>query len=149
MWRRAARGDLGVMRPPARFAAITLLGISGLHVAWGRGSSFPFSTNAELTDAVVGNDIVPPPMACYSVAAMLAMAAAAIAGLPSRSSRLRRLAVMGTIAALSTRAAFGFAGRTDVLVPGSASPKFRRLDRHVYSPLCAALAVGAAASLRS
>ena len=41
-------------------------------------------------------------------------------------------------------AAFGLAGRTDLLVPGSESERFRRLDRRVFGPACLALATGAA-----
>ena len=133
---------------PARLTAGTLLGIAGLHVAWGRGSSFPFATTAELTDAVVGNDVVPSPSACYAVAGLLTVAGVATAGLPAPRSRLRRITVVGVAATLATRAAFGFAGRTDALVPGSDSVRFRRNDRRVLSPLCAALATGAVMSLR-
>jgi hypothetical protein len=133
---------------PARLTAATLLGIAGLHVAWGRGSSFPFASTADLTDAVVGNDVVPSPGACYAVAGLLTVAAAASAGVPSSRSRLRRLTVVGVAATLATRAGFGFAGRTDALVPGSESVRFRRNDRRVMAPLCAALATGALLSLR-
>jgi hypothetical protein len=134
---------------PARSTAAMLLGIGAIHVAWGRGSSFPFATTAELTDAVVGNDVVPSPAACYAVAALLTVAAGATAGLPTPTSRLRRLTVVGVAATLATRAAFGFAGRTDVLVPGSSSPRFRRNDRRAFAPLCAGLALGAVLSLRT
>jgi len=136
------------MSIPARLTAGTLLGIASLHVAWGRGSSFPFASTAELTDAVVGNDVVPSPAACYGVAGLLTVAATATAGLPSRESRLRRLTVAGVAATLAIRATAGFAGRTDALVPGSTSTRFRRNDRRAFAPLCAALAAGAVMSLR-
>ena len=129
-------------------AAGTLLGIAGVHVAWGRGSAFPFATVEEMHDAVIGRPVSPSPASCYAVAGLLTVAAATTAGLPSRRSRLRRLAVLGTATVLATRAGFGFSGRTDALVPGSASPRFRRLDRRVYSPLCLALSMGALMSLR-
>jgi hypothetical protein len=134
---------------PARLTAGTLLGIAGLHVAWGRGSPFPFATTAELTDAVVGNDVVPSPAACYAVAGLLTVAAGATAGLPAPTSRLRRLTVLGAAAVLATRAVAGFAGRTDVLVPGSTPVRFRRNDRRAFAPLCAGLALGAVLSLRA
>jgi hypothetical protein len=136
-----------VRSAPARLTAGALFGIAGVHVAWGRGSAFPFATTAELTDAVVGNDVVPSPAACYGVAGLLTVAAVAVAGWPRPDARLRRLAVAGTAVVLSTRAAFGFAGRTDVLVRGSDSPRFRRNDRRVLAPLCTALAAGALMSL--
>jgi hypothetical protein len=134
---------------PARLTTGALLGIAGIHVAWGRGSTFPFATTTELTDAVVGNDVVPSRPACYAVAGLLTVAAAAVAGLPRPDARLRRLAVVGTATTLAIRAAAGFAGRTDALVPGSTSPRFRRNDRRVLSPVCAALATGAVMSLRT
>ena len=59
-----------------------------------------------------------------------------------------RLAGVRTVAAvLGARAVLGFTGRTEVVSPGSVSARFRRMDRRFYSPLCAALAVGAASSL--
>ena len=133
---------------PARLTAGALLGIAGIHVAWGRGSSFPYATTAELSDAVVGNQVVPSPAACYGVAGLLAVAAGAVAGLPRPDARVRRLVVAGAAAVLATRAGYGFAGRTDALVPGSSSARFRRNDRRVFAPLCAALAAGALMSLR-
>jgi hypothetical protein len=137
-----------VPNAPARLTAGALLGIAGLHVAWGRGSTFPFATTTGLTDAVVGNKVVPSPAACFGVAGLLAVSAGAVAGLPTPTSRVRRLAVVGTAAVLATRAGFGFAGRTDALVPGSSSERFRRNDRRVFAPLCAGLATGAVMSLR-
>jgi hypothetical protein len=125
----------------------SFLALAGIHVAWGLGSSFPFRSPDELHDAVIGRPVQPSPASCYAVAGLLVTAAAATAGLPSRGSRLRRLAVIGTATAFGGRAGLGFSGRTDVLVAGSASPRFRRLDRRVYSPLCAALAAGAVMSL--
>ena len=136
------------MRAVTGLTAGVLLGVAGVHLAWGRGSAFPFATTAELTDAVVGNDVVPSPPACYAVAGLLTVAAGAVAGLPIPTPRLRRLTVLGVTTVLATRAAFGFAGRTDVLVPGSVSPRFRRNDRRCFAPLCLALATGAAMSLR-
>ncbi|MGZ8762298.1 MAG: DUF3995 domain-containing protein [Acidimicrobiia bacterium] len=62
--------------------ATTFLAIAGIHVAWGRGSSFPFATHSDLTDAVVGRDAAPSPAACYGVAAMLTVAAGLAAGVP-------------------------------------------------------------------
>jgi hypothetical protein len=41
------------------------------------------------------------------------------------------------------------AGRTDLVSPGSISPRFRRLDRRYYSPLCLALAMAAGSSART
>ena len=128
--------------------AATLLGLAGLHVAWGTGSSFPLPDRDALADAVVGRRSVPSPAACFAVAAALTVAAALVADVPGLPRGVQRLGVTGVAAVLTTRAALGFAGRTDAVSPGSASTRFRRLDRRVYSPLCAALAGGAIVSAR-
>jgi hypothetical protein len=133
----------------ARLAtATTLLGIAGLHIAWGRGSTFPFPDREQLNDTVIGKEQTPNAAACYGVAALLTVAGAVVAGLPRRRSRLRRAAVAGVSAVLAARAALGFAGRTDLVSPGSVSPKFRRVDRALLAPLCLGLALGAARSLK-
>jgi hypothetical protein len=125
-----------------------LVGIGVLHVMWGRGSTFPFADREQLNDTVVGREVTPSPAACYAVAGLLVSAGALVAGVPSKSSRLRRLGV-GTVAAvLGTRAALGFAGRTDLVSPGSVSETFRETDKRYLAPLCLALALGAARSLR-
>jgi Protein of unknown function (DUF3995) len=128
--------------------AVTLIGIGALHAMWGRGSTFPFADRDQMNDAVIGRDASQSPAACYAVAGLLTTAGALVAGLPSRRSRLRRLGV-GTVAAtLGARAALGFAGKTELVSPGSVSAKFREMDKRYYSPLCLALAIGAARSLR-
>ena len=122
--------------------ACSLLAASATHVAWGRGSTFPFGSEADLTDNVVGSSLKPSPRECYGVAAILG-AAAALVAVPARSRPHRTVVVlMATVFAV--RAAFGFAGRTDLLVPGSVSAAFRRNDRRLLSPLCAAIAAGIA-----
>jgi Protein of unknown function (DUF3995) len=129
--------------------AVTFLGIAGVHVAWGRGSSFPLTTHADLTDAVIGRDATPSPSSCYAVAAMLTVAAGLVAGVPFAPPRIRRLGVATVVTVLAARGAVGLAGRTDALVPGSSSPRFRRNDRRLFAPLCLALAAGSATALRS
>lgn len=129
--------------------ATTLFGIGGLHVAWGRGSTFPFASRDRLNDAVIGRDATPSPGACYGVAGLLTAAAGLVAGLPNRRGGLRRAGVCTVALTLGTRAALGFAGKTELVSPGSVSPTFLRMDRRVLAPLCAALAVGAVASLRA
>ncbi len=125
-----------------------LAALAGLHVAWGRGSTFPFKTRETLNDTVIGGDKTPSPAACYGVAALLSAASALVAGLPTRSSWIRRVGVCTVATALGGRAALGFAGRTDVVSPGSTSAHFRRIDRRYYSPVCLTLALGALNSLR-
>ncbi len=127
----------------------TLLGIGGLHVAWGRGATFPFASRDRLNDVVIGRNATPSPGACYGVAGLLTAAAGLVAGLPASRSSLRRAGVATVAATLATRAALGFAGKTELVAPGSASPTFLEMDRRVFAPLCAVLAIGAVASLRS
>src|SRR3954449_11810361 len=100
------------MAGTARLATgATLLGIAGLHVSWGRGSTFPFRDREQLDESVVGKPQTPNPAGVASV--------------------------------LATRAALGFAGRTDLVSPGSVSAKFRHVDRKVLAPMCLVLALGA------
>jgi hypothetical protein len=117
-----------------------------MHVVWGRGSTFPYRSAADLSDNVVGSARAPSPAACYTVAAVLGGAAALVVT-PCRGRWHRRLlAAMATV--IGVRAAFGFAGRTDRLVAGSNSAAFRRNDRRFFAPLCALLASGVATSAR-
>jgi hypothetical protein len=131
-----------------RATASTLLTIAGLHALWGHGSTFPFPDRETLNDTVVGRRSTPPPLACFAVAGALTVAASLVADVLPLSRRLQRLGVTGVAAVLASRAAFGLVGRTDLVSPGSASSRFRRLDRRIYSPLCLALAAGALASRR-
>ena len=133
----------------ARYAASgALAAISGLHVLWARGSSFPFASGDALADAVVGSPAVPSSAACLVVAGALALASGLVAGLPVVPRPLRRPGIATVTAVLAVRGVVGLAGRTDPLSPGSASARFRRLDRRCYAPLCLALAAGSATALR-
>jgi hypothetical protein len=127
----------------ARATATALLAVGALHVAWGRGSTFPLPDRDALNDSVIGRSTTPSPGACYAVAGALTVAAALVADVPRLPRHVQRVGVTGVGVVLASRAAIGFAGRTDVASPGSVSARFRRLDRRVYSPLCLALAAGA------
>ncbi len=120
-------------------AGALLLGIAGVHVAWGRGSTWPLPDRDALNDAVIGRDATPSAPACYAVAGALTVAAVLVSGQPVRLP-LRRLGVAGVVAVLGTRGVLGLIGRTDLAVPGSVSPRFRRLDRRAYAPLCLTIA---------
>ena len=124
----------------------TLGGIGVLHIAWGRGSTWPFRDQAALAENVVGAETVPPPSACFAVAGALG-AAAALVVLPSRGRIRHKLARAGVVTVLATRGVLGLVGRTDLVSSGSVSPTFRRRDRTLYAPLCLALAAGAAATV--
>ncbi len=131
------------MRTSRYLTAATLAAIGGLHVARGRGATVPFDTRDELADAVVGRRSVPPPAACNAVAGALFAAAALVADVPIAPRDARRLGRYVVAGVLGTRGLVGIAGRTDLLSPGSMSPRFRQLDRRAYAPLCLALAAGA------
>jgi uncharacterized protein DUF3995 len=135
-----------VRRGASIVTASALAGIGVLHVAWGFGSSFPFRDRATLADTVVGNDVVPGRRESLAVAALLGVAAGLVADVVPLPAPLRRVGVAGVATVLATRAAFGFAGATARLVPGSDSPKFVAIDRQVLAPLCAVLAAGAVVS---
>jgi Protein of unknown function (DUF3995) len=135
-----------IRRSTSITTATVLAGIGALHVAWGLGSSFPFHDRAALADTVVGNDAVPGRGASFAVAGLLGVAAGLVADVLPVAPRFRRVGVLGVASVLATRAAFGFAGRTERLVAGSNSPRFVTADRRVFAPLCAALAAGAAVS---
>jgi Protein of unknown function (DUF3995) len=122
--------------------ALALAATAGLHLAWGTGSSIPLSTRDELADAVIGSGRVPGPVACYGVASALGVAAALVEGVPRHPPTLRRVGLLGVAGVLALRGVLGLAGRTDLVSPGSASPRFRRLDRRLYAPFCLALSAG-------
>ena len=133
-----------------RVATATVLGaLAVLHAAWGRGSTFPFAEPAELSDAVVGRpgQAPPPAAACFAVGGALAVAALVAADLPIAPRGLRRRAATVLTGVLALRGALGLTGHTNVLSPGSVSPRFRRNDRRIYAPLCLALAAGTASTL--
>jgi hypothetical protein len=136
-----------------RSAAVTLVGIAGLHGLWAGGSAWPAPDRDTLANVVAGRDggAVRSAAACVSVAALLAIAAAFVAGQPRRLPQLQRTGTgaAGVAVALAVRGSCGLAGRTDRISPGSTSPRFRQLDRRYYSPLCLSLAAAAASSTTS
>ena len=103
-----------------------LLAISGLHVAWGLGASWPRIDREPAS-----------PVACFAVAGLLGVAAGLVAGRPHRAPRLSRVGARTVTGVLATR---GASGRTDLLASGASSESFRDMDRRVYSPLCLTLA---------
>lgn len=123
--------------------AVTLGSIGALHALWGRGSTFPFRDRHHLNDHVVGQQVSPSPTACNAVAGLLVVAAVSIERAARRGSIAARIAAGGCGLVLVIRAALGLAGRTDLAVPGSTSPTFRRNDRLIFGPLCGLLGLGA------
>ena len=128
-------------------AGSLMLTVAAVHVAWGRGSTWPFRDQETLNDAVIGRDATPSAPACYAVAGALTLAAVLVSGEPVRLP-LRRLGTAGVVTVLATRGLLGLVGRTDLAVHGSESARFRRLDRRVYAPLCLTLAALSSSALR-
>ena len=132
----------------AGVASAGLVGLAGLHVIWAAGSSWPMPDRATLSDAVIGHDRFPSSTECLAVAGALAIGSAFVAGLPTLPDRLQRIGATGVAGILTTRGILGVAGMTHLISPGSSSPRFRRLDRHLYAPLCLTLAALAVPTAR-
>lgn len=138
-------------RPVARTVAGTLTAAAVLHALWGAGSAWPLTDRDRLTRTVVGTDGAPPgPAACFAVAGLLGALAWTTLDRVSDRPRLPAEASAAALAVATTglaaRAAFGFV--TSALRPSGVTPEYRRLDLAAYSPLCAALAAGLAATNR-
>jgi Protein of unknown function (DUF3995) len=137
----------------ARSAAIRrattagLVTAAGLHVAWGLGSNFPFASPDEFVDKVVGRQRRPSRRDCFAVAIALGIAST-ITAVPARHA-LHRATLDFMTGAFAIRAALGFTDHAHMLGLGGLSPAFRRRDRYLYAPICAALAAGSCASRRA
>lgn len=129
-------------------ASATLAAIAALHVAWGRGSPFPFRDRDRLADAVIGSTEVPPSAACYAVAVALVAASALVADVPVGPARLRAIGRLGVAGVLGARGILGLLLSTELISPGSNSAEFQRLDRTIYAPLCLALSAASATAVR-
>jgi hypothetical protein len=145
-------GSLGVVPSPRDPVAVAtsaaLAGAAGFHVLAGLRLPIPGVDPAVLSDAVAGMPDVPPPAACFAVAAALGVGAALVAGAPVRWPGLRTAGQAGVVLALGGRGLIGLIGRTDLVAPGrTTSPRFRAWDRRLFTPLCLALSAGAAHAL--
>ena len=148
--RPACRLTWRVLRVPGVVRALTsaaLAAIGIVHVAWSRGSAFPYPNRKELAQTVVGSDEVPGAAATLGVAGALFAAAALVADVPVGSRRLRRVGVAGVATVLGARGVLGITGRTGDVVKGSTGARFKAFDRTYFGPLCLALAAGAASTL--
>jgi len=136
------------MRITARLTGGAMAALVALHVAWGLGSAFPFRTRRELADSVVGSSLVPPPMACFAVAGALATGTVLVANVIPIPQPMRRISLVGMAAVFGFRGALGFTGKTALVLPGSDSERFVRLDRRIYAPICLGLSIGSVVSMR-
>ena len=135
------------MEALSRTTGCVLVGLSALHVAWGLGSSMPFASRDKLANAVMGTEAVPSKAACFIVAGGLALSSAVVLDAVLVPQPVRRRALFAIAGGFGARALLGWTGNTDKVSPGSNSPTFRQLDRRLYSPICACLAVGAITAL--
>ncbi len=117
------------------------------HVAWGLRVTVPGVDAERMAEAVAGSGELPGPAACFAVAGALTAAAALVVGVPASRPALVRAGRGGVALALGGRAALGLTGHTDLVAPGELTDRFRRWDRRLYTPLCLALAAGAARAI--
>jgi len=116
---------------------------AGIHAAWAAGSTWPVDSPASLADLVVGRQPMPTQGMCLGVAALLTGATATVAidtVRDRRATTVARRAHLGARAvgcALAIRGVGGFI--TSALGMGSPTPRYRRWDLLLFSPLCLAL----------
>jgi hypothetical protein len=135
------------MIPLALLLSAVVLALAALHASWGLGSHWPAMSAEALAKAAVGTSGIkrlPPPPACFAVAAVLAGVAAwpllAAGLLPQAWPRwLTLLAGAGIAAVFLGR---GIAGYTEAWRRRFPEQPFAHLDRRYYSPLCLALGAG-------
>lgn len=139
----------GALGPVAALTAAGLAGAAGVHVAWALGSPWPFRDRETWRRSVLDARMSEPgPLACVAVAgalgagagSVLAAGGARVPGWASLPRPLHTLAPWGVAGVLAARGGLGLV----VVRDGRAGGDFSRLDRRVYSPLCLALATGAA-----
>ncbi|WP_371553956.1 DUF3995 domain-containing protein [Streptomyces longwoodensis] len=133
-----------IERVASRFSVTALAALAGVHVAWGLGSSWPLPDREAFSDAVIRRPEAPGAVACHSVACALGAGALLVGGRPKQYPALSRLGGRWCGGRAGCAWPGRVSGRTDLLSPGSASARFRRLDRLVYSPLCLVLGASSA-----
>jgi hypothetical protein len=146
MMKLATRQQMGTL------TAATLLGIGGLHGAWGLGVYWPGQDSLSLANRVVGGSKFPSSFDCFVVASLLGGAAGLVVAntYPSSvlgravPSRIRGLGVGVVASVLGARGALGMISSV-VNLPAT-TQEFRRLNLSLYSPLCMALGLGALAA---
>jgi hypothetical protein len=136
--RLARRADVAGVAVPATLAAL-----AGLHAAWALGWRWPGGDDRAFAERIIGHGVTeaPPAAATWAVAGAL-LAAAGIVGAAARRDDHRLRVASAAVAAV-------FAARGALFIPldlaGGLDEIYDRLDLAIYSPLCLALAAGAAA----
>jgi len=139
-----------MMRTTAAIALLlsgTVFAIAVVHAYWGRGGHWPAATEKDLARTVVGRPGItrmPSPGACFAVAAMLLL----VAIWPLAAAGLLPLPVAPWLIQLAG-AGMGFVFLLRGIAPYLPAWRriwpeqpFARLDRHIYGPICLALAAG-------
>lgn len=131
---------------------LTLGGIAALHAYWGFGGRWPARDEATLADMVIGKTPggrMPPPAACFAVAAAILAGVGLIVlvsfgGLPHPAAAFVRGAYWIFTAVFVAR---GVAGFVPALWRRSSGTAFVRLNTRYYSPLCLLLGAGLISNL--
>jgi hypothetical protein len=126
----------------AALLSLALLTIAAIHAYWGLGGVWPEKSAAELARAVVGDgrSRMPPPGACFAVAALLAIVGAWPWLIVARAGS--DLVLAGGLAISAVFFLRGLAGYSPRWRARHAVEPFASRDRSLYSPLCLMLATG-------
>lgn len=138
----------GARRSSAALGSGTLAALSVLHFAWAAGSTWPMRDAITLAEVAAGTKEMPGRGKCAVVGGGLASAAVLVAGAGGdrAAARAARLAIA---AGFLVRGVAGVTGETVRLVPWTPGPRFVRLDRRYYGPLCLVISATAATSALS
>ena len=121
-----------------------LAAIAVVHALWGIGRSFPAADRDSLALLVIGQRQVPPPLACFVVAAGVAamtLLPALTLGWLRAPPLLARLAEGGCWVAAAVFLVRGVAGYLPMFERLFPLEPFHTMNRVAYSPLC--LLIGA------
>lgn len=124
------------------FAGLGLSAAGVLHLSWAAGSSWPGTDADDLARLVAGAAPMPPAPATAVVGFGMVATGAVLIGVggqrwPARTVRLA--AAMGLLA----RGIAGGDAALKLLAMPEADPRFSRLDRRYYRPLCLGLGLAA------
>ncbi|MDQ3162431.1 MAG: DUF3995 domain-containing protein [Actinomycetota bacterium] len=135
-----------IVRPAGIVVPIALGMIAAIHAAWALGWRWPGGTDQALAERVVGAGAeLPPEPLIWAVAALLGAAAAVVAAVGAgRRERFLRVATWSVAGVLIARGALSI----PIDLIGGLDSIYTQLDLALYSPLCVALGLGAAAVAR-
>jgi Protein of unknown function (DUF3995) len=130
-----------------RTAGCVALGsLSAVHLGWALGASWPAADAFTLAEVVAGKREMPGPGQCLTVAAALGAGCAIVAGVGGRH-RVAQAARTALAAGFFVRGVSGITATTARLVSWTPAPRFVRLDRRYYGPLCLGISLAVAPSI--